>query len=62
MDDPRQGTREHTWDIILDYQRCPKCGNITESRNKYIYQLGLYQKDVTCNHCGNVFIVTKKRM
>ena len=26
---------EHTWDLVVDYHRCPKCGYINESRVEY---------------------------
>jgi uncharacterized C2H2 Zn-finger protein len=60
MDDPRQQHGNHTWDIIIDYFRCPKCGYIIESREKYEYRLGLYQKELICNRCDQHFTVTKQ--
>lgn len=49
----------HTWDIILQYHRCPKCGNIIESREDYQYILGKYQKEVECDRCHHVFTLIK---
>lgn len=49
----------HTWDLVLDYHRCPKCGNIVESRDKYQYQAGKYQKEIECDRCHHLFIAVK---
>lgn len=51
---------EHTWDIVIRYHRCPKCGYIMENREDYHYRLGKYQKDLVCNRCGTAFTETKK--
>lgn len=51
---------EHTWDLIVHYHRCPKCGNIIESREDYQYRLGVYYKDLECNRCHEQFTTTKK--
>lgn len=51
---------EHTWDIVIHYYRCPKCGNIIESREAYKYRLGVYGKDVECPRCHHGFRVLKK--
>lgn len=51
----------HTWDIVIEYHRCPECGFINESRDKYHYQLGEYLKDVACVRCGFRFTVKKER-
>lgn len=50
----------HTWDIIIQYHQCPKCGYINESREDYEYRLGKYQKDIRCERCGNNFTLTKR--
>jgi hypothetical protein len=50
---------EHTWDIIIQYHRCPKCGNIIESRQGYEYRQGKYRKEVSCDHCHQHFTVIK---
>jgi len=51
----------HTWDIVIEYQCCPKCKFIIENRQKYTYQMGKYQKEVRCNRCRHCFIATKVR-
>ena len=48
---------EHTWDLVIDYQRCPKCGFINEDRQIFHYQMGSWSKDITCGKCGNIFTV-----
>ncbi len=59
MNDPRQQHGDHTWDIIIKYHRCPKCGTIIEDRFDYEYRLGKYQKDLFCEVCEHHFTVTK---
>jgi uncharacterized C2H2 Zn-finger protein len=49
----------HTWDLTWDYQKCPQCGYIIESREKYIYRLGRYEKELECPRCKKVFTVVK---
>ncbi len=49
----------HTWDLILQYHRCPKCGYIIESREDYLYRLGKYVKDVECSQCHEQFSLIK---
>lgn len=61
MNDPRQLHGNHTWDIIVDYYRCPKCGFIIENREKFENRLGKIQKDFTCPRCEHHFLVTKKK-
>ncbi len=51
----------HTWDLIVQYHRCPKCGYIIESRENYQYCLGRYQKDLQCTRCQQFFTVFKQR-
>jgi|EndMetStandDraft_5_1072996.scaffolds.fasta_scaffold109861_2 uncharacterized C2H2 Zn-finger protein len=51
----------HTWDLIVQYHRCPKCGYIFESREDYQNRLGLYQKDLQCPRCNNIYTITKDR-
>ena len=50
----------HTWDLVIEYLRCPQCGYILENRDKYQYRLGKYQKDLECPRCKHLFTVTKK--
>ena len=52
---------EHTWDLIIDYRRCPKCGWIIESRDAFRYELGSWVKEVSCDRCGNIFSVKDER-
>ncbi len=52
---------EHTWDLIVQYHQCPKCGRINESREDYHYRLGAWIKEVTCERCGHAFRLTKQR-
>lgn len=51
---------EHTWDLVLDYQRCQKCGRIIENREEFRYEMGSWVKDVSCDHCGHAFTVIDK--
>lgn len=59
MSDPRQQHGNHTWDLILHYYRCPKCGYVIENRDKYERRMALLQKEVACPRCEHVFTVTK---
>lgn len=52
---------EHTWDLILQYHRCPQCNFIIESREDYLFTNKAWTKDVSCPRCGNHFTVTKTR-
>ncbi len=45
----------HTWPLYVHYHRCPSCGYIIESRKDYVYEMGKWIKDVTCNRCKNAF-------
>lgn len=49
----------HTWDLIIEYHRCPDCGYIIESREDYRYLFGKWVKDVSCERCGKHFKLTK---
>lgn len=49
----------HTWEIIIQYHRCPKCGNIIESREDYENRLGKFEKDLKCERCRHQFTITK---
>lgn len=51
----------HTWDLVVDYQRCPKCGFINENREEFRYEMGSWIKDITCDRCGNHFTIKDKR-
>lgn len=50
----------HTWDLVLQYHRCPSCGKIIESREDFRYLMGSWIKDVICERCGHTFRLTKK--
>ena len=50
---------EHTWDLILDYHRCPQCGFIIENRVDFEYRDGEYRKELSCDRCLHLFVVTK---
>lgn len=52
---------EHTWDLVIDYQRCPQCGFIIESREGFQYRLGKWEKDVECPRCAHRFSVVSNR-
>lgn len=60
MDDARQRHGNHTWDLILHYYRCPKCGYILENRDKFDAHFNRLQKELACLRCQHVFTVTKK--
>jgi uncharacterized paraquat-inducible protein A len=60
MDDPRQRHGNHTWDIVIEYFRCPSCGCIIENREKYENRLGKHQKEVSCRRCNQSFTATKQ--
>lgn len=60
MDDPRQRHGNHTWDIILNYYRCPHCGYILENREKFEVRFHRLEKDLACPRCRHPFTVTKK--
>lgn len=59
MDDLRQRHGNHTWDIVIEYFKCPYCDYVIENRQKYEYRLGLYQKELTCGRCRKTFTATK---
>ena len=49
-------TGVHTWDLQIDYIRCPQCGLIIESREKGTLRKGNYEKDIKCSRCQNSFV------
>lgn len=55
-----QSHGNHTWDLILKYYECPKCGYIIENREKFQRHLHRLEKEVVCPRCEQVFIVEKK--
>jgi NAD-dependent dihydropyrimidine dehydrogenase PreA subunit len=60
VDDPRQRHGHHTWDMIINYHQCPKCGKIVENRNQYEYRLSHYELDLVCDRCQHHFTKTKR--
>lgn len=50
----------HTWDLHLQYHRCPKCGYILESRSDFENRFGKYIKELICNRCQHHFTLTKE--
>ena len=50
----------HTWDIVVQYHRCPACHAIQESREDYRYQLGKYIKDLECPKCHHHYTIVKR--
>lgn len=49
----------HTWDIIIEYHACPKCGYIQENRERYEDRLGVLVKDLTCERCKSPYQLKK---
>ena len=49
----------HTWDIVVDYCRCPHCGFILENREKPVYREGMYRKSLVCPRCHKDYQVTR---
>jgi DNA-directed RNA polymerase subunit RPC12/RpoP len=43
----------HTWDMNLQYYRCPKCGYIIEDRQ------GGHNKEIICGRCSHHFSENK---
>lgn len=51
--------RTHTWEMLLEYVECPKCGFIMENREPYENRFGVIQKEMKCERCQASFIKTK---
>ena len=51
----------HSWDIVHEYHRCEECGKIFETRDKYEYHNGVYEKDLDCPFCKHKVTVKQKR-
>jgi uncharacterized C2H2 Zn-finger protein len=51
----------HTWDILIMYHRCPKCGFVFENREAYQYVLGKYLKQLRCPRCGKEYTLEENR-
>lgn len=50
----------HTWDLIVDYHRCPKCGWIIENRHIYEYRSGKYRVELECDRCHHQSTAIKR--
>lgn len=61
MNDSRQGQRIHTWDILINYYKCPFCLTILENREHFQEKKDFYYKDFLCTECGKQFTVTKEK-
>lgn len=48
---------EHTWDLVIDYRRCPTCGFIIEDRQIFHYEMGVWIKEVFCQRCRKEFSI-----
>lgn len=60
MSDSKQWHGNHTWDLILHYYRCPRCGYIIENQGKYEPRFSTLVKELACPRCQAAFTVTKK--
>lgn len=61
MENPKQRHGNHTWDLILHYVRCPKCGYIMENREKFETHFHRLEKNIICTRCQSAFKMAKKR-
>lgn len=61
MENPKQRHGHHTWDLVLHYYRCPKCGVIIENRDKFETRFHRLEKNIICVRCQYSFKVAKKR-
>ncbi|MEX1012317.1 MAG: hypothetical protein WD595_05930 [Waddliaceae bacterium] len=50
----------HTWDIAIQYQRCPECKRIFESRGAFEYREKKYVKELCCPFCAHAYTDTKE--
>lgn len=51
----------HTWPLTIHYHRCPQCGAIIESRERFQHVMGRDQKELYCPRCQLSFTLTKER-
>jgi uncharacterized paraquat-inducible protein A len=51
----------HTWEKLLEYQRCPECSYVFESRTPYELILGKLQKEEQCPRCFHHYTAMKER-
>ncbi|MDP1880952.1 MAG: hypothetical protein Q8K60_08450 [Parachlamydiaceae bacterium] len=61
MSHPKQQHGNHTWDCILFYHRCPKCGYINENNDKFDKMYNQLEKTVLCLRCHHRFTIIKKQ-
>lgn len=50
----------HTWDIVVEYHKCPECETVIENRNRYEKRHDKWQLEIDCTRCDCTFTVTKK--
>lgn len=50
----------HTYPLHLSYRKCPHCQHIIECRQDFRYQMGRYEREITCPKCKKTFIDIKK--
>ena len=51
----------YTWETILEYIKCPKCGWILEDRQLYKSFFGKPYKQLQCLQCQHQWMVEKKK-
>lgn len=51
----------HTWDLIIQYHRCPECGYIIESRCDFHYRMGKWIKELSCPRCSHQFTLENNK-
>lgn len=60
MSHSKQRHGNHTWDSILHYYRCPRCGYVIENRDKFELHFHRLEKNLLCSRCQHSFKITKK--
>ena len=60
MDHPKQRHGHHTWDLVLHYDRCPRCGYVMENQDKFEVRFQQLEKNLTCPRCQHAFTISKK--
>jgi uncharacterized C2H2 Zn-finger protein len=60
MDHPKQRHGNHTWDLVLHYDCCPKCGYVFENREKFERRFTVLEKELACPRCFHTYKMTKK--
>lgn len=59
MNHPKQRHGNHTWDLILHYYRCSKCGYIMENHDKFEPYFQRLEKKLICPRCQHAFKIEK---